>query len=284
MVFALGTLCLAEASTDAANVKVFTEDMGFALAEKLRTAVFPFSDQLTEEEYALFYYMLSDHLQNLSYSDEWQPFESALDACTSLEDLRKILQEKFIGITEAEPGRLSREEIIPLAIEILNASKLSDTYPYRFYGPLHSYSPYAEAWSIYAKPHIKEATEKMLRLFLTANGKALWLDALNGSSCFELDREITTPEREKAEELAERFSLAFSAYEFSITDTVESSKHVYQAEGISESVTCVWILRGYYEDDGEAFGDILIIGIHSGTIYYFRSFVPRPDDLNAYLW
>ena len=102
----------------------FTEEMGASLATLVIRKAVQFDSLLSAEEKVIYYSLLPHHLHDLYKTDDWERFESAIEACNTVDDLRRVMQEDFVGITEAAPGRPQMRDIHPLADAILDDANL----------------------------------------------------------------------------------------------------------------------------------------------------------------
>ena len=116
-------LCLLISVSAVAESGYFSEEMGAALSDAFVQKVYSFDTLLTEEEKVIYYALLPEHLHNLFWTDDWESFERAIRSCTTLDDIRKLMNDTYIGITEAESGRPQLRDIRPLADIILDDAK-----------------------------------------------------------------------------------------------------------------------------------------------------------------
>lgn len=260
--------------------KAFTEDMGFDLAEKFRMTVNRFDSELTEEEKVICYSLIPLHLQNLYWTDEWQRFGEDLDICETVYDLRNVVNGKYIGITEAEEGRLSRGSIVQITEEIMRAANLSESYHYVFHGPLHASSPFSEGWNIFGAPITQGDIEDLLYILLTETGCVLKIDSLLFED-FEKAQKLSANDQIKMEELAMSFTKKYAPYHGNKNQPMMLSEYSFEQEMLDEPVAAVWVVydsNGYPQsqnslDNDDRYGDFFLIGTSTGRIHYYRAFV-----------
>ena len=258
------------------NEGEFTEEMGSNLAEKLRETASQFDSELSEEEKAMYYELIPMHLHNLYYTDEWQRFGCDLDNCDSIESVRKIFNEKYIGITEAATDRLQRQTIISIANKILHDSKLDLIFQYVFYGPLYAATPNTEGWNILGASASWLYGGTTLDMTLTKSGNVLTINALP-SYDYEKSQRLQEHDVFEASEFVTLFSEAYAPYSGNANRPELLSEYSFTSTGMDEPVAIMWVQYDSAENisplNDENYGDFYVIGISTKQIYYYRSFL-----------
>ena len=280
---------------DVARIQIaeeFTEDTGLELAEKFCQVVNLFDSDLSSEEKAVYYTLIPMHLQSLYKFDDWQKFGNDLDACKTADDIRQMLADDYVGITQPELGRPGREESIIMMDQLMAELKLADVFPLVYYGPLHAASPYTEAWEILAMQLSQEADgESLLQILLTQTGSIVSVHGLSlemPNDCVKT-RDATENEKEHTIETVATLAAAYSICrdQGGLLQPILLADCLYQSRGIDEPFACLWVEYDPHnfifsdKEDDSAYGDVVYVGINSQRVYYWQSFVSKSIALST---